>query len=104
LHNLLTNALDAAADTPAPALIQVVAYRLGSEYIAVDVTDSGSGVATSVRKCLFEPLATTKPTGMGLGLAISRTIVQAHGGQLWLAQEHPTIFRLTLPIHVIPTA
>ncbi len=104
LHNLLTNALDASVDTPAPALIEVVAHRLGSECIALDVADSGPGVAINVRQCLFEPLATTKPTGMGLGLAISRTIVQAHGGQLWLAHERPTTFRLTLPIHVDSTA
>jgi two-component system, LuxR family, sensor kinase FixL len=104
LHNLLTNALDAAVDTPEPALIQIVAHRLDSECVAVDVEDSGPGVAVNVRLCLFEPLATTKPTGMGLGLAISRTIVQAHGGQLWLAHERPTTFRLTLPIHVDSTA
>jgi C4-dicarboxylate-specific signal transduction histidine kinase len=104
LHNLLANALDAAADNAAPALIQIVARRLGLEFIVLDVADSGTGVAMSVRQCLFEPLATTKPAGMGLGLAISRTIVQAHGGQLWLAQEHPTTFRLTLPIHVVSTA
>jgi signal transduction histidine kinase len=102
LQNLLANALDAAADNPAPALIQIVARGAGHEWIVVDVADSGTGVAMSVRQSLFEPLATTKPAGMGLGLAISRTIVQAHGGQLWLAQERPTTFRLTLPVHVVP--
>jgi two-component system, LuxR family, sensor kinase FixL len=101
LHNLLTNALDATVDASAIALIQVIAYRSGPESVALEVADSGPGVAMSVRQNLFEPLATTKPSGMGLGLAISRTIVEAHGGQLRLAQERPTTFRLTLPLHVV---
>jgi signal transduction histidine kinase len=47
---------------------------------------------------LFESFATSKPEGMGLGLAISRTLVQAHGGELWLASARPAQFCFTLPI------
>jgi signal transduction histidine kinase len=47
---------------------------------------------------LFESFATSKPEGMGLGLAISRTLVQAHGGELWLVDSQPTRFCFTLPI------
>jgi two-component system, LuxR family, sensor kinase FixL len=100
LHNLLINALDAAVDGPAPGVVQVTAHRVSSTAVAIDVMDSGPGVAAAVRDSLFEPLTTTKPSGMGLGLAISKTIVEAHGGQLALLAGQPTIFRLVLPIHV----
>jgi two-component system sensor kinase FixL len=99
LHNLLANALDAA--TPAtPATIAISAFVDGGNFVAIDVSDSGSGIAASIRESLFEPLSTTKPAGMGLGLAISRTIVQAHGGQLVLLDQDTTTFRATLPVHV----
>jgi two-component system, LuxR family, sensor kinase FixL len=99
LHNLLTNALDAAVDAEPPASIEV-AVRTGTPgWIAIDVIDSGRGVEPSLAEALFEPLATTKPTGMGLGLAISKTIAHAHGGQLALLDGRPTTFRLTLPVH-----
>lgn len=100
LHNLLTNAIDATVDGAKPARVVVTARKLNAGSIAIDITDTGPGVAASVRDSLFEPLATTKPTGMGLGLAISKTIVEAHGGQLALLDGQPTIFRLVLPIHV----
>jgi len=99
LHNLLNNAIDALAAAPAPRRIRLGARRQGPDAIEVDVEDSGPGVAEAVAASLFEPLATTKPAGMGLGLAICRTIVQAHGGRLWLASTRPTLFRFTLPIH-----
>src|ERR1700704_1632344 len=65
---------------------------------AVKITDTGSGIAPEIASQLFQPFVTTKPQGMGVGLSISRTIIEAHGGHLW-AEPNPTggtIFRLTL--------
>jgi len=62
------------------------------------VKDTGPGIAPEVAAKLFQPFITTKPQGMGVGLSICRTIVEAHGGQLW-ADANPgggTVFRLTL--------
>jgi C4-dicarboxylate-specific signal transduction histidine kinase len=98
LHNLIGNAADAAAQSPPPRWIRVVA-RERDAFVEIDVSDSGPGIDPSLRQSLFEPLATTKPAGMGLGLPISRTLIQAHGGQLELAAAHPTTFRFTLPTH-----
>jgi C4-dicarboxylate-specific signal transduction histidine kinase len=98
LHNLIGNAADAVADTPPPRWIRIVAHERGTS-VEVEVADSGPGIDASLRDLLFEPLVTTKPSGMGLGLSISRTLVQAHGGTLELAVTHPTTFRFTLPIH-----
>ena len=98
LHNLFTNALDATIDS-VNALVEVRAHTAAPGWIVIDVIDSGPGIASSMRESLFEPLATTKPAGMGLGLAISRTIAQAHGGQLILIEGRPTTFQLTLSAH-----
>jgi two-component system sensor kinase FixL len=68
--------------------------------VALRIADSGSGLSDAVFGRLFEPFQTTKPTGTGLGLALSRSIVEAHGGQLWA--ERPAsggaVFGLTLPV------
>jgi two-component system sensor kinase FixL len=64
------------------------------------VADTGPGLAPEVAGRLFEPFVSTKPEGMGVGLAICRSIVEAHGGRLW-AEPNPgggTVFRFTLPI------
>ena len=98
LHNLVGNAADALAATPKPRWIRIAAREQGA-FVAIDVADSGPGIDPAIRDALFEPLATTKPTGMGLGLPIARTLVHAHGGRLDLAHMHPTTFRFTLPIH-----
>jgi signal transduction histidine kinase len=66
--------------------------------IKVCVTDNGAGISSEMEGRLFESFATSKPEGMGLGLAISRTLVQAHGGELWLVDSQPTRFCFTLPI------
>jgi len=66
--------------------------------IAISVSDSGSGIAPEIAAQLFQPFITSKPQGMGVGLSISRTIIEAHGGQIW-SEPNPgggTVFRFTL--------
>ncbi len=98
LGNLLANAIDAVVAVPAPRAIEVRALRSGDGLIRIEVEDSGPGVALEVRDRLFQPMATSKPGGMGLGLAMARTIAQRHGGSLWLdATRSKTTFCLELP-------
>jgi two-component system C4-dicarboxylate transport sensor histidine kinase DctB len=96
LVNLLQNALDAVRDAADPTIaIRVVA---GPDTVAVTVADNGAGVAPEMRDQLFMPFATTKPTGLGLGLVISADIAREFGGELRL--EPPasgTAFTLELP-------
>ncbi|MBO9712853.1 ATP-binding protein [Sphingomonas sp.] len=82
LTNLLRNAVQ-AMDGAAEKRIRVATWR-EDEMVFVRVADSGPGVAAEIADRLFEPLFTTQPRGSGLGLPISRTIVEAHGGALWL--------------------
>jgi signal transduction histidine kinase len=98
LHNLLSNAIEAIASSPEPREIEISAKRVDGDMIKVCVTDNGAGISSEMEGRLFESFATSKPEGMGLGLAISRTLVQAHGGELWLVGSQPTRFCFTLPI------
>jgi two-component system sensor kinase FixL len=69
-----------------------------SEIVQISVSDTGTGIASEVAPQLFQPFITTKRHGMGLGLSISRTIIEAHGGRIWI-EPNPaggTIFRFTL--------
>jgi two-component system, LuxR family, sensor kinase FixL len=82
LHNLLTNAIDAVSLVPANTrLIEVEATRAGNE-VVLSVHDSGPGLAEEIADRLFEPFMTSKPDGMGLGLAISRSLLRAGAGEL----------------------
>ncbi len=78
--------------------LEVSSRWVDPETVEIAVTDTGPGIAPQIAEKLFQPFMTTKPQGMGVGLSISRTIVEAHGGRLW-AEPNPdggTIFRLTL--------
>jgi two-component system sensor kinase FixL len=98
LFNLTRNAVEAMADSPRRELT-IAATPSEDDAVEIRVADTGPGLAPEVRKNLFQPFVTTKPSGMGVGLSICRSIVEAHGGRLW-AEENPgggTVFRFTVP-------
>jgi C4-dicarboxylate-specific signal transduction histidine kinase len=86
IHNLLTNSLDAFDSLPArrpqPRRIEITAKARGAD-VLIGVDDSGPGIAGSVTERLFEPFVTSKISGMGLGLSLSRTFLRHQGGDLW---------------------
>ena len=99
--NLIVNAVEAMkgiSEGPRDVLITTSKTEAGDT--VVSVRDLGPGLAPSVRDTLFKPFQTTKSTGMGLGLSICRSIVEAHGGSLWASPNtpHGTVFQFTLPI------
>lgn len=83
LLNLLKNAADAMQDLPPDARVIDVTLEREARNYRIAVRDHGAGLAPASTRHLFEPFFTTKPDGMGLGLSICKTIVEAHGGRLW---------------------
>jgi two-component system sensor kinase FixL len=97
LLNLIRNAMDAMEASQTRDLSVGIA-AVDRNFVRVSVTDSGSGIAPDVAEQLFQPFITTKRHGMGVGLSISRTIVEAHGGRIWV-EPNPaggTTFHFTL--------
>lgn len=95
--NLIRNAIEAMHETSCRKLT-ISTAQLPDNVAEIRVTDTGPGIAPEIAGQLFQPFVTSKPNGMGVGLSISRTIVEAHGGRLW-AEPNPaggTIFALTL--------
>jgi two-component system sensor kinase FixL len=95
--NLVRNAIEAMEQSDRRELLIATTAGPGG-MIAVSVADTGSGIAPEIASQLFQPFITSKPHGMGVGLSISRTIIEAHGGQI-SAEPNPeggTIFRFTL--------
>ena len=99
--NLVRNAIDAmVTDAVTRKAISIDARRKGEGAVEITVADTGPGIADDVRDKIFEPFATTKPRGMGMGLSICRSIVEAHGGSLRLlgSGSSGTVFAFDLPI------
>lgn len=101
--NLLRNGMDAmqAVECRKGSTIHIRARALGGDEIEVSVIDSGAGVSDEAEKALFAPFSTTKESGMGMGLSISRAIVTAHGGRLTYRpnENGGAIFCFTLPVY-----
>jgi signal transduction histidine kinase len=101
LLNLLMNSIHAVQSRPVDARFIVVEARTSEAIgdIEVGVQDSGPGIPGTIVNEIFKPLFTTKPEGMGMGLALCHTIIEAHGGRFWadnLSQQEGAIFRFTL--------
>jgi two-component system sensor kinase FixL len=98
LVNLLRNALDAMQDAPRREL-KVSLTAAGDNMMEIAVADTGPGISDEIEARLFQPFVTSKQHGMGVGLSISRTIVEAHGGKIWSEPNAGggAIFRFTLP-------
>ena len=99
--NLIVNGIEAmsdVADRPRELVLVSAAHEAGG--VLVEVHDSGSGLDPERADQLFEAFYSTKPEGTGMGLTISRSIVEAHGGRLWATpnEPHGAVFRFSLPV------
>ena len=95
--NLMRNSIDAMQDS-ARRNLEVATHPLPDDMVEISVADTGPGISPEVADKLFQPFITTKSTGMGVGLSICRTIVEAHGGKIWV-EPNPgggAVFRFTL--------
>lgn len=104
LHNLIKNGIEAMTDVPVDRRQLVLQARLLDErMVEVSVTDHGHGLASEDMEKIFTPFYTTKPEGMGIGLAICRSIIEFHQGRLWATprREGGTVFHFTVPIEEV---
>lgn len=97
LFNLIRNAIDAMLDSSIRAL--TIATQSNGEFVTISIEDTGTGIDEALAPQLFQPFVTSKQGGMGIGLSICRTIIEAHGGRIWFepGAEGGTIFRVNLP-------
>src|SRR5713101_2653324 len=100
LMNLMVNAIDAMKDANGTRELAIKSQRTDNEQFMVSISDTGVGLPPEQADKIFDAFFTTKPHGTGMGLRISRSIVESHGGRLWAADNSPrgARFHLTLPM------
>jgi C4-dicarboxylate-specific signal transduction histidine kinase len=101
LLNLVRNAFDAMhGDTVGAKALSICTCTTGGTPVEIAVSDTGGGLSPELLERIFDPFFTTKPSGLGLGLSISRSIIEAHGGRLWAecSADGGCTFRLHLAI------
>ena len=98
--NLVVNGIDAMTETPAESRTISIRTSRAEEFAELSVSDRGSGIPEDNLKKVFEPFYTSKAEGMGMGLSIARTIIEAHGGKISAEnRDHGgASFRITLPL------
>jgi len=103
LLNLMKNAIDAGRDLPPERQPIAIRLEIVDKRLVVQIADQGCGLSPEQQAHLFEPFFTTKPDGLGLGLPICKTIIEAHGGRLWAQSNVPSgmCFSFSLPCHAV---
>jgi len=104
--NLMRNALDAMSEMPSGQRSLTITSSLAeSDAVEIAVHDTGAGLSPEIADKVFDPFFSTKPDGLGMGLAISRSIIEAHGGEILVSVDPPqaTTFRFTLPVPPMPS-
>jgi C4-dicarboxylate-specific signal transduction histidine kinase len=98
--NLIVNAMDAMSKMPSARRRVAVDTARADNFGEVSVSDAGPGIPSETIKEVFEPFFTTKAHGMGMGLSIARTIVEAHNGRIWAENKAASgaVFRVSLPL------
>jgi signal transduction histidine kinase len=106
LLNLIMNAIDAMAAKDEPRILSVKSEVYEGDRVIVSVADTGNGVRPQDADRIFNPLFTSKPDGMGMGLSICRAIIEAHEGRLWFSTNKPrgAVFQFTLRANHLPTS
>jgi signal transduction histidine kinase len=102
LMNLMSNGIDAMKDGSGARHLAIKSQIAESGQVLISISDTGVGLPPQQEDQIFSPFFTTKPHGTGMGLRISRSIVESHGGRLWAADNSPrgASFHLTLPTKV----
>ena len=102
LMNLMTNGIDAMKDVDGTCELAIKSQQAEDGQLMVSVSDTGVGLPPQQADQIFNAFFTTKPQGTGMGLRISRSIVESHGGRLWSVDNSPrgASFHLTLPTKV----
>jgi signal transduction histidine kinase len=97
--NLIVNSIEAMKDVEGTREMVIQSQRAENEQILVSVSDTGPGFPQELAEQIFDPFFTTKPHGTGMGLRISRSIIESHGGRLWAVGCHGrgATFHLNLP-------
>jgi len=98
--NLVLNAIEAMAAKPGKVHLLRVSSMLNESRLVLTVTDTGAGIPAAVQDHLFDAFWTTKPDGIGVGLSISRTMIEANGGQIWAepAAGGGAVFKISVPV------
>ncbi len=99
--NLVRNAMEAMTNTHFPdKIITIKSLQVTDNHVTIEITNNGPELPDTLINQIFEPFFTTKPEGMGLGLSICQSIIDSHGGQLWIkqTQQQDTTFCFTLPL------
>jgi signal transduction histidine kinase len=100
MMNLIMNSIDAMKDAKQRRELTIRSRRVDDLKLVISISDTGMGLRPEHKEHIYDAFFTTKPDGMGMGLRISRTIIESHGGRLWATSEDPhgACFNFTLPI------